>query len=61
MSNRKYGIQFTTFMVALLGIVIILLLHRTPGIEHDARLYLAQGFLHRYHDIFSQDFIFLIR
>jgi len=46
-------------MAALLGIVIILLLHRMPGIEHDARLYMAQGFLHRYPDIFSQDLFFL--
>jgi len=44
---------------AISGLVIILLLRRFPGIEHDSVLYLGQGLLHRYPNIFSQDIFFL--
>jgi len=57
MPIRKY--KFTSFLAVLFGISIILLLYRMPGIEHDARLYMAQGFLYHYHEIFSQDLFFL--
>jgi len=60
MLSKKYFVQFKNPMAALLlGVAVILLLHRMLGIEHDARLYMAQGFLFRYPDIFSQDLFFL--
>ena len=43
---------------ALLGLAVLLLIHRYPGINHDASLYLGQA-LHRLRpDIFGQDLFF---
>ena len=40
---------------ALLGLLVVLHLRRYAGINHDAVLYLGQGLLQRWPDIFMQD------
>src|SRR5690606_15510553 len=44
---------------ALLGVAMLLLLHRYWGIDHDAALYLGQGLLVRWPEIFDNDLFFL--
>jgi len=51
--------RLTTIVAALSGLAVVLLLRRTPGIEHDSLLYFAQGLLHLYPERFSQDLFFL--
>jgi len=51
--------RFVTCIAALTGFSIVLLLRRAFGIVHDSVLYLGQGLLHRYPEIFSQDIFFL--
>lgn len=44
---------------ALLGLVMLLLVRRYSGIYHDSILYLGQGLLHRWPEIFGNDLFFL--
>ena len=44
---------------ALLGLAILLLLRRYPGIAHDSMLYMGQGLAQRWPDVFSQDLFFI--
>jgi hypothetical protein len=48
----------TSIAGALLGLAVILLLRRYAGITHDSILYLGQGLLHRWPDIFGKDLFF---
>lgn len=43
----------------MLGVTMLLLLHRNWGIDHDAALYLGQGLLLRWPEIFGNDLFFL--
>ena len=47
------------FVGALLGLVMVLLLRRYSGIYHDSILYLGQGLLHRWPEIYGNDLFFL--
>jgi len=51
--------RFITYIAALTGLTVVLLLRRTFGIVHDSVLYLGQGLLCRYPEIFSKDMFFL--
>ncbi|MGY1458146.1 hypothetical protein ACW5F0_05785 [Luteimonas sp. A534] len=44
---------------ALLGIVVVLFLKRYAGINHDAVLYLGQGLVRRWPEIFGSDLTFI--
>lgn len=44
---------------ALLGLVIILILRRYPGIYHDAILYVGEGLMRRWPGIYGQDLFFM--
>ncbi|MGY1458147.1 hypothetical protein ACW5F0_05790 [Luteimonas sp. A534] len=48
-----------TIAGAMLGLAMLLLLHRNWGIDHDAALYLGQGLLLRWPEIFGNDLFFL--
>jgi hypothetical protein len=49
---------YTMFAGAGLGLLLILCLHRYPGINHDAILYLAQGLKHRWPGVLDHDLLF---
>jgi len=44
---------------AVLGLAMLFLLRRYPGIYHDSMLYLGQGLMQRWPDIYGQDLFFL--
>lgn len=44
---------------ALLGMTVLLLLHRYPGIVHDSILYMGEGLAKRSPDIFAHDLFFM--
>lgn len=44
---------------ALLGLAMLLLIRRYSGIHHDSILYLGQGLLHRWPEIYGNDLFFL--
>lgn len=48
----------SAFAGALLGISMLLLLRRYPGIFHDSILYMGQGLMQRWPDIFGRDLFF---
>lgn len=44
---------------AILGVTMLLLLRRYPGISHDAILYMGQGLMQRWPEIYGQDLFFV--
>jgi len=60
MFKKITSYQIITYIAAVLsGVTTVLLLRRFFGIAHDSVLYLGQGLLYRYPEIFSQDVFFL--
>ena len=47
-----------TFACACAGLALLLLIHRYPGINHDASLYLGQALHHLRPDVFRHDLFF---
>lgn len=55
---RVVSINLQRFAGALLGITMMLLLRRYPGIFHDSILYMGQGLMQRSPEIFGKDLFF---
>lgn len=58
-SRRMPRPSLEVIAVVLSGLALTLLLKRYAGINHDAVLYLGEGFLRRWPTIFSQDLAFI--
>lgn len=50
--------RLTQLAGGLLGLALLLWIHRYVGINHDAILYLGQGLVQRWQEIFGQDLFF---
>lgn len=50
--------RFATLAAALLGMAMLLLIHRYWGIDHDATLYLGQALALRNPDVYGRDLFF---
>src|SRR5690606_25911611 len=48
-----------TITGAMFGVAMLLFLHRNWGIDHDAALYLGQGLVLRWPEIFAHDLFFI--
>lgn len=57
-ANRPAPAWLNTFAGAMLGAASLLLLHRYSGISRDAILYLGQGMMARWPEIFGHDIFF---
>lgn len=57
-ATETLNLRLTQFAGALLGITMLLLIHRNWGIDHDAALYLGTALLQQQPDIFSRDLFF---
>ena len=55
---HNHGRLPTVAAGTLLGLAVILLIHRYPGINHDSSLYLGQALNQRWPEIFGQDLFF---
>lgn len=55
----RLGKRHTRIAGALLGLAMLLLIRRYSGIYHDSILYLGQGLLHRWPEIYGNDLFFL--
>lgn len=57
--HRIKLVNMSAFAGGLLGLAMVLLLRRYAGITHDSMLYLAQGLLHRWPEIYAEDLFFV--